>query len=93
MQANRSDATPEPHCGLEDILHAQEKAEAAILVVLLSREYQGPWTVADLKSALGSPEEAVHDALSELHRSGLIYAHEGIVFPRLAARTMDRLDL
>jgi len=32
-------------------------------------------------------------SLIDLRNAGLIYAHEGIVFARLAARTMDLLDL
>lgn len=93
MQANRSDATPEPspHPGMRT--SEQEIAAGAILGELLDSDYHGPWTVADLKSWLSSPPGAVEEALIDLRNAGLIYVHEGIVFPRLAARTMDRLAL
>jgi hypothetical protein len=42
---------------------------------------------------LSSPGAAVEEALIDLRGAGLIYAQEGIVFARLAARTMDLLDL
>lgn len=93
MQANRSEATPEPSRGLDIPANEHQIAASAILGELLSSDYQGPWTVADLKSSLSSRNQAVEEALIDLRNAGLIYAHEGIVFPRLAARTMDRLDL
>lgn len=92
MQGHRSDATPEPSCGLGGRTGDEEIAAGAILGQLLASDYHGPWTVADLKSWLSSPDAAVEEALIDLRNAGLIYAHEGIVFPRLAARMMDRLE-
>jgi hypothetical protein len=93
MQANRSDATPETPCRLEAYRDDQQIAAGAILGLLLDGDYHGPWTVADIKSWLSSPDAAIEEALIDLRSAGLIYAREGIVFARLAARTMDRLDL
>jgi hypothetical protein len=93
MHANRSEEGQELPCGLSGHVPEQDIAANAILSLLLSPGYQGPWTVSDLKGWLSSSEFAVDEALIDLQNAALICVHEEIVFARLAARHMNELDL
>jgi hypothetical protein len=68
-------------------------ATAAILCLLLSPDYHGPWTRDELQRELSSPPLAVTDALADLAGAGLIHLHGELVFASRAARRMDRLSL
>lgn len=91
MPGNRSDTPSEEPCGLASREYGPDVAAAAVLSALLDENYQGPWTVADLKSSMGSDEEDVQRGLRELRGAGLIFMQGEIVFPRLAARKMGQL--
>lgn len=91
MPGNRSDTPSEEPCGLATREYGPDVAAAAVLSALLQEGYQGLWTVADLKSSMGSDEEDVQRALKDLQASGLVCIQGEIVFARLAARKVYQL--
>lgn len=67
-----------------------DRADAAILDLLLHDEHQQPWADEEIAREIGDAL-TVTDALSRLQGSGLIHRHDRFVFPSRAARRATQL--
>jgi hypothetical protein len=85
MHAERSDSLP---AGPEDV-------EGAVMMTVLSRDH-GLWSRAELEREVsgtsGNPLD-IHDAINNLHASGLLHLCGELVTPSRAARRMDELRI
>ena len=68
-----------------------ERAQKAVLGLLLQPNDQRPWSVAEIERELGEIE--VTDAIAALHAAGLLHRCGEFVFASHAAVSMDRLWL
>ena len=66
----------------------EEHTDAVILEMLLDKNAQRPWTVAEIARELDIPEEAA-DSVGRLARTGLVHRLHGFVF---ASRTAIRAN-
>lgn len=69
-----------------------ERAQKAVLGLLLRPNEQRPWSVDEVKREVGEAL-AVTDAIAALHAAGLIHRCGDFVFASRAALCMDRLSL
>jgi predicted transcriptional regulator len=70
-----------------------DRAEREVLDLLLDPDAPGPWSVHEVGVALRSRVRA-EDALSALHRAGLVHRCEEFVFAsRPAMRCMQLADM
>lgn len=67
-----------------------DRADAAILQLLLYDEHRHPWADDEIAREIGN-ELTVTDALSRLQGAGLIHRHDGFVFPTRAAERAAQL--
>lgn len=67
-----------------------DRADAAILDLLLHDEHQHPWADTEVARDVGDQLTAA-DALSRLERAGLVHRRDGFVFPTRAARRAAQL--
>jgi hypothetical protein len=68
----------------------EERADTDVLSLLLYDDMPHPWSDEEIARELGNPVEAT-DALSRLHRCGLVHRIGGFVFPTRAARRAAQL--
>jgi hypothetical protein len=68
----------------------EQRADADVLGLLLYDHMPHPWSDDEVAREFGDPVEAA-DALSRLHRAGLVHRVGDFVFPTRAARTAARL--
>jgi hypothetical protein len=69
-----------------------ERAQKAVLGLLLRPNDQRPWSVQEVESEVGETI-ATADAAASLHAAGLIHRCGDFVFASRAALCMDRLSL
>jgi hypothetical protein len=67
-----------------------ERAELAVLTILLDREHPWPWCERELAREHGNPLDT-EDALALLQRAGLVHRHAGFVFPTRAAARFNEI--
>lgn len=67
-----------------------DRADAAILELLLHDEHRHAWSDEELARDIGDRLTAT-DALSRLERTGLVHRQDGFVFPTRAARRAAQL--
>jgi len=71
----------------------EQRAEGAILGLLLNFEAGSLWSVEELVRQLSAPRLDVMDGLANLQAAGLIHRVDEFVFATRAASTFDRLEL
>lgn len=69
-----------------------ERAQKAVLGLLLRPNDQRPWSVREVEGEVGETIATV-DAVASLHAAGLIHHCGDFVFASRAALCMDRLSL
>jgi hypothetical protein len=69
-----------------------ERAQKAVLGLLLRPNEQRPWSVDEIEREVGE-KLAVTDAIAALHAAGLLHRCGEFVFASHAAVSMDRLSL
>jgi hypothetical protein len=69
-----------------------ERAQKAVLGLLLRPSEQRPWSVDEVEREVGEAL-AVADAIATLHAAGLIHRCGDFVFASRTALCMDRLSL
>ena len=69
-----------------------ERAQKAVLGLLLRPNDQRPWSVQEVEGEVGETVTAA-DAVASLHAGGLIHRCGDFVFASRAALCMDRLSL
>ncbi len=77
------------------LMPAEKQAitESTIMTLLLIQDDQRPWSTDELVRTIGR-ETDTHDAISNLHASGLIHrTTDGFIFASRAATHLDRLDM
>jgi hypothetical protein len=79
------------HDGNPDGVGSQiERAELAVLTILLDREHPWPWCEHELAREHGNRLDT-EDALALLERAGLVHRHAGFVFPTRAAGRFNEI--
>jgi len=71
----------------------EPSAQAAIIGLLLSKDYHGVWSKEELVRELSAPRLDVIDAIANLRSAGLAHELDGFVMANRAAWCMDQLDL
>lgn len=96
MQGQRIDSEPDTATLAQDISERncdQRWVESAVMLLLLSGGYDGPWTDTELERELSASSLQVQDALAALSGSGLVHLQDELVIASRAARRMDQLEL
>jgi len=72
---------------------AVDRAQSAVLILLLGDSHHGLWSREELQRALSAENLIVADAIAELVADGLAYELDGFILASHAARSFDQLDL